>query len=291
MNILSFDIEEWYVMQKNFPATANLAQYDKILAELLDALAELEIKATFFCVGQMAKEHSHIIKKIKESGHEIGCHSHNHIWLNKLTRSEVEEDTRVAIDALQQCIGEKITSYRAPAFSIGESNKWVFELLAKNGITKDSSIFPAARDFGGFPNFRFQNPTIIESSAGQIKEFPIVMTSLMGRQLAFSGGGYFRFFPKSFILNQALHRSYNIFYFHILDFVKERLNISDAEYESYFREKATFFARTKRNIKSNLGKGGAWKKFLSLLSALQFCSLEEAARTINWDKTPKITLI
>ena len=37
---------------------------------------------------------------------------------------------------------------------IGESNKWMFEILASCGITCDASVFPASRDFGGFPGFQ-----------------------------------------------------------------------------------------------------------------------------------------
>ena len=38
--------------------------------------------------------------------------------------------------------------------SIGEENLWVFDILAENGITTDSSIFPSKRDFGGFPSLK-----------------------------------------------------------------------------------------------------------------------------------------
>ena len=70
-----------------------------------------------------------------------------------MTRDEVLEDTCLAVNALEQCIGKKVKSYRAPAFSVGKDNQWVFEILAQCGIENDSSVFPASRDFGGFPDF------------------------------------------------------------------------------------------------------------------------------------------
>lgn len=117
-------------------------EYDNYLAEILCNLEKYRLKGTFFCVGGMAREFPEVVRRIADAGHEIGCHSNVHTWLNKMTPQECLEDTRAAVDALEQCIGQKVKSYRAPAFSIGESNKWVFEVLAECGIERDASIFP-----------------------------------------------------------------------------------------------------------------------------------------------------
>ena len=148
MNILTFDIEEWFIEKNYFGGrTEKYSEFDAVLEKILNLLDEVNLKATFFCVGEMALSFSHVIKKIKKRGHEIGCHSNRHLWLNKLSYNEVIADTSNAIDNLEQCIGSKVISYRAPAFSIGESNKWVFEVLSNCGIERDASIFPAKREF------------------------------------------------------------------------------------------------------------------------------------------------
>ena len=46
---------------------------------ILDVLDELDIKATFFCVGQNVEKHLEIYKRIQHSGHSIGNHSYSHI--------------------------------------------------------------------------------------------------------------------------------------------------------------------------------------------------------------------
>ena len=172
MNLLTFDIEEWYLNhQKGGPIEKN-AEFDRYLDAILNKLDERQTKATFFCVGEMGRLFPKVIRKIQVQGHEIGCHSNIHTWLNKMTETECREDTRQAVDSLEQCIGEKVKSYRAPAFSIGEKNKWAFEILAENGIERDASIFPAARDFGGFPNFGQKTPCIVEYNGIKLKEFP-----------------------------------------------------------------------------------------------------------------------
>ena len=111
----------------------------------------------------------------------------------------MEEDTHKAIDSLRQCTGQDVVSYRAPAFSVGKSNPWAFEILYKNGIRCDSSVFPAERDFGGFPDYGMAVPSIVSYNGCKMKEFPICMTNIIGKNVVYSGGGYFRIFPYFFI--------------------------------------------------------------------------------------------
>ena len=46
---------------------------------VLDFLAERNLKATFFCVGENVLRHPEIIERIKQEGHAIGNHSMDHI--------------------------------------------------------------------------------------------------------------------------------------------------------------------------------------------------------------------
>lgn len=292
MNILTFDIEEWY-LQKNYLGdhAEKYVEYDNYLNQLLGALDERGFKATFFCVGGMAVEFPSVIKKIEERGHEIGCHSYKHTWLNKMTPEEALEDTKSAVDALEQCIGKKIKSYRAPAFSIGAKNKWAFSILADCGIIRDASVFPAERDFGGFPQFDSQSPSLIFSDRVVMREFPICTTTIMGKEMAYSGGGYFRFFPLSFIRKEMAKSDYNMTYFHINDLVPESMGLkSREEYERYFKEPGTLKNRYMRYVKTNLGKKKAFGKLLELLSLENFVSVEQADSMVNWDEAHSIVI-
>ena len=201
------------------------------------------------------------------------------------------EDTRVSVDALEQCIGEKVRSYRAPAFSIGENNKWTFEILAENGIERDASIFPAVRDFGGFPNFGQKEPCIVEYNGVRIKEFPICTTKVVGKEMAYSGGGYFRFFPLSFVKNEMSKSKYAMCYFHIGDLVPESNGImSKEEYEAYFKESGTLKARYVRYFKSNLGKKNAFDKMMLLIDEMDFVGLQQADKAMDWKVAPIVKM-
>ncbi len=201
MNILTFDIEEWSIEKEyNGGRKEKYVEYDRLLDHILEQLNIHNITATFFCLGKIAEEFPYVIKQIEAGGHEIGSHSHAHKWVNKMTPEEFREDTRQAVCALEDLTGTKVRSFRAPAFSIGESNKWAFEILSEFGIENDASIFPGSRDFGGFPNFTEQKPCIIDCNGVRINEFPIPLCSLplIHKQLAYSGGGYFRLLPLWF---------------------------------------------------------------------------------------------
>ena len=292
MNILTFDIEEWALAKAGgYGTQEQYAEYDAFLDCILNVLDSRDIKATFFCTGLMAQDFPQVVKLIQNRGHEIGCHSNRHTWMNKMTEAEAKEDTHAAVDALEQCIGQKVLSYRAPAFSIGESNKWMFEILAKEGIKNDSSVFPAARDFGGFPSFKSHVPCTIKYAGISLKEYPINMTSILGKQVAYSGGGYFRFFPLGFVKGRMEKSDYTMCYFHINDLLPERGGLpSKAEYEDYYKEPGTLKNRYMRYLKNNLGKRGAFNKLRQILLTEVFCDLEQADYSIEWSNAQVIEI-
>lgn len=292
MNILTFDIEEWYLEAALHGGRAKKYQeFGAILNQILELLDGRRIKATFFCLGKMASDFSNIIKKIDAHGHEIGCHSNKHSWLTKISRNEILNDTKIAIDALEQCIGKKVLSYRAPAFSIGENNKWAFEMLVECGIKRDASIFPAMRDVGGFSHFGQKVPSIVCYNGVQLKEFPVCTTKIFGKEIAYSGGGYFRFFPLGFIKKEMDRSDYSMAYFHIGDLLPEmRKVMSCKEYEDYFKEPGTPLNRYKRFIKSNVGTKRAGDKLMKLISKVNFANLEQADSKIDWVTVPVVNL-
>ena len=292
MNILTFDIEEWYLQKEYFGNHAEAyKKYDYYLDEILNKLDEKGFKGSFFCVGGMGKEFPDVVRKIENRGHEIGCHSYKHVWLNKMSEQEVYDDTRKAVDSLEQCIGKKVKSYRAPAFSIGKGNKYVLETLKRCGIERDASIFPAERDFGGFSQFGEKTPTMVFLSSTVIKEFPICTTVLFGHELAYSGGGYFRFFPLNFVRKEMSKSDYNMTYFHIGDLVPIVSGLMNKEdFEGYFKIPGTLKNRALRYIKSNLGAKGAFDKLLKLIDQEEFVNLEQADNMINWHQVPSVIL-
>lgn len=291
MKIISFDTEEWYTEFKGLQRPEEYALFDEKLDQILESLDRKGTKGTFFCVGQLAVHFPEVLKKIQRGGHEIGCHSNVHNWLNKMNYEECLADTKAAVDAIEQCTGEKVLSYRAPAFSIGKKNLWAFDVLAECGIERDSSVFPAQRDFGGFSDFGQQKPCIVRHSEISIKEYPIPMTTVMGKKVAYSGGGYFRFFPLGFVRNTMNKSDYSMAYFHIRDLLVESNHVlSKEKYEEYFKEKGTLKARYMRYFKSSVGKKQSMEKLMKLIEQVDFINLTEADKEVDWEKAPVVEL-
>lgn len=283
MNILTFDIEEWYI-EKFFKGndSEKYKAYDATLMKILDLLDQHSLKATFFCVGALGEHFPYVVKRIADCGHEIGCHSNVHKWLNLMTDQELREDTRKAIDQLEQCTGKKVKSYRAPAFSIGEVNKQAFQILAECGIENDASIFPGMRDFGGFPSFDGgERPCRISYEGIEINEFPITMATLpiIDKKIAYSGGGYFRLLPLSFVKNQMRESDYVMCYFHIADLLDFKAKLmTKEEYEHYFKRQGTLINRLSRYFKANVGRKRTFRGLSSLLSSFDFINIVQGAQ-------------
>ena len=292
MNILTFDIEEWYLEKALHGGREfKLRQYDETFGRLLEELDRQGIKATFFCVGKLALEFPQVVKTIMERGHEVGCHSNEHTWLDKMDEATLRRDTSEALKALEDVSGQRVTAYRAPAFSITEKNKWALEVLAECGIESDSSIFPASRDYGGYPSFKQDTPCLVKCGNAVIKEYPIGQTSLLGKTIAYSGGGYFRLLPYGFVKRTMNQREYNICYFHLNDLINQKIKMMNrAEYEEYFKEPGTLKNRTLRYLKSNIGTGDAYGKLVRFLKDIHFVSLRDAGQNIDWNNVNTIEL-
>lgn len=292
MKILTFDIEEWYIEKKfNGGHREKYQEFDSYLKSILDVLDETSTKATFFCLGKIATYFPDVIKAISAKGHEVGCHSDEHFWLTKMTPEQLQIDTHNAVAALEDVCGKKVVSYRAPAFSIGNENKWAIEILANEGIERDASIFPAIRDFGGFASFPTDAPNLVSYNGVSLKEFPICLTKLCGKEVAYSGGGYFRFFPYNYIQTKINSSDYTMTYFHIGDLLHNRGGMmSRKEYEDYFKEPGTLKNRAVRYVKSSLGTKGAFDKMVRLIRNNNFIPLGAADALINWNSKEIIRL-
>ena len=292
MNILTFDIEEWYLENLLHGGRAyKFRQFNQTLDNVLERLDDHKSCGTFFCLGRMAADYPEVVRKIAARGHEIGCHSDSHTWLTKMTPAELKNDTQNALHALEDVVGKKVTSYRAPAFSLTPENPWVVEVLAECGIESDASIFPAARDFGGYPSFPQDRPCRISYRGSVLKEYPVTIMTGFFKRIAFSGGGYFRLLPYGLIRKEMHRRDYNICYFHLADLIPEQKKMmSRAQYEDYFKEPGTLKNRFVRYVKSSIGAGDAFGKLIRLVEEFPFGSISDAQGKIDWDKQKVVNI-
>lgn len=280
MNILTFDIEDWYncdFISEDFDWDKYEVRIYEGVNRILDELDRRNQKATFFCLGWIADNHPTIIKEIDKRGHQIGCHSYQHQLAFRFNRKEFVADTMKAKNMIENVIGKEINLYRAPGFSITERNIWALEELCNMGFLYDCSLFPAKHDYGGMSRYGEGIPKIIELSDGRmIKEFPINIKHLFNKNIVFSGGGFFRLFPYFIIKSWTMKSNYVMTYFHPRDFDAEQPILEALPLN--------------RRFKSYVGLSGAFQKFKHYLDDFEFVDIKTADMLIDWENVERIDL-
>jgi peptidoglycan-N-acetylglucosamine deacetylase len=282
MHILTFDVEDWFHLLEH-GETANESQWSRFESRIvrstntiLECLAEVEAKATFFCLGWVARAHPGLVKAIHAAGHEIGSHSDNHQLVHHLTPERFKQDLLNSIKSLEDLTGRKVRAYRSPGFSITKDSSWAFSILAESGIELDSSIFASRHAHCELPVFRVAEPVVIEQGGMILKQFPVVPGYFCARRINFSGGGYFRLLPYALIRHLMSKSDYVMAYFHPRDFDADQPLVPNLPPHRIF--------------KSYIGLRSSLKKFKSLLKDFDFIDLSAANDMINWSAQPKIQL-
>ncbi len=281
MNILTFDIEDWFhildhkLTQVESQWETFPARIDENVDRILELLSERQLQATFFCLGWIAKRHPNVVKRIASQGQEIATHSHTHQLAYEQSPHEFREDLTCSINTLEDLTGMNIRAYRAPGFSVTHKNPWVFEALYERGIEIDCSVFPSERSHGGFPGFPAQ-PTLISMGEIKIKEYPINTVRLLGRDIIFSGGGYFRLLPYWVIKRLMSSSNYVMTYFHPRDFDPKQPMIQDLS--------------CLRKFKSYCGLSSAFGKLGRLLDDFEWMDLAAADKVIDWENAPTVLI-
>jgi len=281
MNILTFDIEEWFHIldNKSTQYTAQWRSFDcRIHANayrILDLLSSRNQKATLFCLGWVAQRYPEILREAVALNLEIGSHTYSHQLAFRQSPREFEADLRKSIDIIQGVTGKRVTSFRIPGFSLVESSAWVFDVLARCGIEADSSIFPARRNHGGFRDFGSSHPALVQTKWGTLQEFPINTHSVLGVPVVFSGGGYFRLTPYRVIRHFIRKSGYVMTYFHPRDFDCRQPMIPSL---SAFRR-----------ILSYYGVCSAFAKFERMLDEFSFVDLATARQAVDWSSVRQVS--
>ena len=114
MNILSFDIEEWFHILNN-PSTDNESSWGSFeyrlrqnMDRILELLDETNNVATFFCLGWVARKYPEIIKQIDSLGHEIGSHSNEHQLIYRHNKDFFRNDLKISINSIENLTGNKV---------------------------------------------------------------------------------------------------------------------------------------------------------------------------------------
>ena len=268
-NILTIDVEDWYM---NTDISTWDSYEDRVVENTKRIIKILDVsntKATFFILGYVAEHFPKLIEEIKDRGHEISTHGYGHAPITKQTSAKFEEDLLRSIKILEKITGDKVMGYRACQFTITEDTAWAIDILKKNGLKYDSSVFPVKTHLYGVPDAPLY-PYHISSSNIKIDnpeefffEFPLSVYRIpfVHKNIPVAGGFYLRFFPYLFIkhamkkINELGQPA--IIYIHPWEFDSKQPRIKELKWYHYHR------------LSSTEGK------FRRLLNDFKFTSIQE----------------
>lgn len=128
MNILTFDIEEWFHILDNDSTKREKewSNYEYRLEANMEKIFELldrnNQKATFFVLGWIAQKYPNIIKRICSLGYEIASHSNLHQLVFEQKPNEFKADLEKSIKIIEDIIGKKNNNFPSTRFFYNREN-------------------------------------------------------------------------------------------------------------------------------------------------------------------------
>ncbi len=91
--------------------------------QLLDALAERGVHATFFLIGAQAEACPDVVRRMDREGHQIGIHTYDHVKLTSLNRADFNAQVDKTRGLLKALLGHNDFLLRPPYGMLDESVK------------------------------------------------------------------------------------------------------------------------------------------------------------------------
>jgi polysaccharide deacetylase family protein (PEP-CTERM system associated) len=197
-------------------ASSDRPRYPAMTRRILEFLAERDVLATFFVVGDVAERTPALVREIARHGHEIASHSHRHRPLPADDPRAFRRRITASKRLLEDLAGTPVLGFRAPLFSLVPASAWALDVLVEAGFAYSSSVVPA-RSFGfgwaGAPTTPFCWPN-------GLLELPCPVGRVGFFRLPFLGGMYLRYLPPWRLRQASRSRSTDVVwtYCHPYDF-------------------------------------------------------------------------
>ena len=196
MHGFSVDVEEGFhsaTFSARYPQEQWPTLPSRVVAQtqrLLELLARRGARGTFFVLGWVAERHPELVREIAAGGNEIASHGYAHRLVYEMGPATFRDDLRRSKSAIEDALGAPIIGHRAANFSITERSLWGLKILAEEGFTYDSSVYPVHHHRYGIPG----SPLAVHRRNG-IAELPIATLEFATLRVGVGGGAYMRFLP------------------------------------------------------------------------------------------------
>jgi len=252
LNAMTVDVEDYfqvsafenYIPRESWDSLECRVQRN--VDRILESFSSRNIKATFFTLGWIAKRYPKMISRIVDEGHELASHGWDHVRVTNQTPEEFAVDINRSKDVLEGISGSAVLGYRAPSYSINESNLWAHDILRNAGYQYSSSIAPINYTNYGLPNaprfahYRRSEHLIDARAEDAILEIPITTVSVPKKNVPCGGGGWFRLYPyqcskwaMQWVNNHD--REACVFYFHPWELDLDQPRQPNLDWKTQFR--------------------------------------------------------
>lgn len=255
VNAFSIDVEDYFQVEA-FKSAIDRASWDsrpsrvaQNTERVLALLDSADAKGTFFVLGWVAERFPSLVRSIHSRGHEVASHGFGHQTIHSQSPPDFRDDVRRAKAVLEDCVGVRVRGFRAPTFSISRANWWAYEVLAEEGHTYSSSVYPVAHDLYGMPDA--PRTPFRPLGEGEFLEIPVATVRLLDRNRPCGGGGYFRLMPYAasrwcIARVNRVDRMSCVFYCHPWEFDSGQPRVSQASLKSQFRHYLNIGAMERR---------------------------------------------
>ena len=99
-----------------------------ITTAILDFLAEHDVVATFYVLGNLVNRHPKIVSRMAEEGHQVGNHTQTHRELPNIGAEARRWEVETARDIISKVIGHEPTTIRPPFGSTTQAVRDEFDV-------------------------------------------------------------------------------------------------------------------------------------------------------------------
>lgn len=131
-NINNLPIYKVETETKKVSLSINCGENVENIDNILNTLSKTNAKATFFISGKIASSNAETIKKIVQSGNEVGNLSYNYTNLKKKKTEEIKDEITKASNEIEKITGQNVKIFRAP---YGECSNEIIKIASEQGLS------------------------------------------------------------------------------------------------------------------------------------------------------------
>ncbi len=134
--------------KKQIALTFDDGPHYKYTGEILDILAEYNIKATFFVIGKLAELHPELVIRELSEGHEVAGHTWSHPQLSEISEEALISEINATEELLLEIAEYRPRLFRPPEGKCGEivrkvAGKLDYEVILWTVDTRDWAHTPS----------------------------------------------------------------------------------------------------------------------------------------------------